>query len=111
MPQTIAWQIERDSNYVEAIFWIVIGILFALRTASLMPALSRRAYIAAITFVLFGISDVIEAQSFSGAWWRPWWLLIWKGICVVILAVLAFLYFNERRRTHGTRNLGAQDKE
>jgi hypothetical protein len=30
--------------------------------------------------VLFGISDLIEI--FTGAWWRPWPLLMLKGCCL-----------------------------
>jgi hypothetical protein len=94
----LAWEIERDSNYVEAIFWVIIGIGFAIRAPAMVGTLSRRCWIAAVTFFFFGISDFIEAQPWSGAWWRPWWLLVWKGICVLILAYLAFLYFRDRQR-------------
>jgi hypothetical protein len=32
-------------------------------------------------FVVFGVSDVIEAQT--GAWWHPWWLFAMKALCVL----------------------------
>lgn len=39
----------------------------------------------ASAFLAFGLSDIIESQT--GAWWRPWWLLVLKGGCIC-----AFLY-------------------
>jgi len=95
--QILAWQIERDSNYVEALFWIAIGVAFVIRAPKTPKTIQRRCWVAAVTFFLFGISDAIEAQPWSGAWWRPWWLLVWKGVCVLVLAYLAFMYFRERR--------------
>jgi hypothetical protein len=34
-----------------------------------------------LCFVVFGASDVIEAQT--GAWWHPWWLFVMKALCVL----------------------------
>ena len=41
---------------------------------------------AAVVFIAFGVSDIVETTT--GAWWRPWWLLVWKGVCVLALLTL-----------------------
>src|SRR2546430_2120329 len=62
----------RDSNYLEACLWSAIGVGFFVRAVT-QRAQRGDTIIAAIAFVLFASSDVVEAQT--GAWWRPWWLL------------------------------------
>jgi len=42
--------------------------------------------ITALLFLLFGFSDIVEV--YTGAWWSPWWLFVWK-----ILNIIALLYF------------------
>ena len=37
--------------------------------------------IAAVAFVVFGVSDIIEAET--GAWWKPIELLVLKAACVL----------------------------
>jgi hypothetical protein len=74
------------ANYAEAALWATIGIGF------LLHALAKRggpsSLIAALAFLLFALSDVIETRT--GAWWRPWWLLALKAACLaVFLALLA----------------------
>jgi hypothetical protein len=71
------------SNRLEAGLWTIIGIgclVSALRTRK------TEAFIAAMTFFAFGGSDVVE--SHTGAWWRPWWLLAWKGLCLLVFLIL-----------------------
>jgi hypothetical protein len=85
----------RVSNYIEAGLWISIGIGFAIAAVGAAVGVRRRCWIAAVTFILFGISDLVESRT--GAWYRPMGLLIWKGACVVVLAVLMVLYFRDRR--------------
>ena len=50
----------------------------------------------AIAFFFFGISDVIEART--GAWWRPLWLLVLKGACVIVLLVGFRNYYRIKKR-------------
>lgn len=78
----------RYSNYAEAALWCAMSLVILLRRPA-EPGLGRRWTLAcAITLFIFGASDVVEAST--GAWWDPWWLLIWKGACLaVFLAVLA----------------------
>jgi len=92
---TRAFQI---SNYIEAGLWTSMGIGFAIAALRQTALARKRCWIAAVTFVLFGISDLVESQT--GAWYRPIWLLIWKGICVLVFACLMFLHFRDQRRSN-----------
>jgi len=95
-------------NFIEAMLWCAIGLTFAgfwcaVGLGLCRIGVKRRTYvrtsslIAAITFILFGLSDIVEIQT--GAWWRPWWLLVWKGCCVVTLLVLLIQYHRRRQGT------------
>jgi hypothetical protein len=42
----------------------------------------------------FGLSDFVEMQT--GAWYRPWWLCLWKTATVIALLAL-FVLFRRRR--------------
>ncbi len=76
----------RTGNTIEAGLWIAIGLAF-LAAATLRRGPARRLCAAsAIVFVLFGVSDIVEART--GAWWRPWWLFAWKALCVLAMLVL-----------------------
>ena len=87
----------RIANYLEAGLWCAIGLVFVV-VASTRCETRPDSVIAAITFFIFGFSDVVEAQDFSGAWYRPWWLLIWKGLCVVVFVCLLVEHVRRRRR-------------
>jgi hypothetical protein len=89
---TRAFQI---SNYVEAGLWISIGIGFTLAALRQTGIARRHCWIAAVDFILFGISDLVEATT--GAWYRPWWLLIWKVLCLLVFAWLVISYIRRRR--------------
>ncbi|HEV8293558.1 MAG TPA: hypothetical protein VGP94_16600 [Tepidisphaeraceae bacterium] len=97
---TRAFQI---SNYIEAGLWICIGLGFAIvaiRRKGVAYTGSGRAQCraAALHFILFGISDIVEAHT--GAWYKPTWLLVWKSACVVGLTTLLLIYFWKRRANH-----------
>ena len=83
------------SNRIEAGLWTAIGVGFLIGAALHHGIVRRDALIAAMVFAIFGLSDVVEATT--GAWWRPWWLLVWKGGCIVALLVLTVRYFRRRR--------------
>ena len=71
-------------NHLEAVLWFAIGVGMLL-TAFVKRSdgnLLKLFLIAAIAFMLFGVSDLIEAKT--GAWWRPAELLMLKGTCVLI---------------------------
>lgn len=84
-------------NHLESVLW------FALATAPLMAEiLSKQRYYrrnrlgASATFLLFAISDLIEART--RAWWRPVDLLVLKGLCVASLLGHFLWYQNLRRQ-------------
>jgi len=82
-------------NYLEAALWATIGVAF-LAAAAFRPIGERlRCFVIAAVFIAFGGSDVVEAQT--GAWWRPWWLLVWKGVCLAILVMQLVLYVRGKR--------------
>jgi hypothetical protein len=83
-----------DSNYFECVFWCAIGVGFGLR-AVLRSDHRPSVIVAGGTFVIFGLSDFVEAHT--GAWWRPWWLLAWKGLCLLVFLILLVRYARERR--------------
>jgi hypothetical protein len=58
----------RDSNYFECCLWFAIGIGFAI--GALRRAARLNCLLASAAFLLFGVSDYVEAHT--GAWWRPW---------------------------------------
>lgn len=82
------------SNHIECGFWCAIGIGFLI--AALFPFGSPRriCVAAAVTFIIFGASDWVEA--ITGAWWRPWWLLAWKAACLLVLLWLLILHSRRR---------------
>jgi hypothetical protein len=73
--------IEESFNYCEAGLWFLIAIVLLVRSRAVPQIPRRLGAIAAAAFFLFGISDLIEAQT--GAWWKPWWLFVLKAACVV----------------------------
>ena len=86
----------RTINYIEAGFWTVIGVGFTVRAGQTADRTGRRnCLIAALTLLAFGASDVVETRT--GAWWHPWWLLLWKGVCVIVLAGLVVGWSRTRR--------------
>jgi hypothetical protein len=74
---------EVIGNYIEGVFWMTVGIVVGIAGRKANPAFKNLPLIACAVFILFGASDFVEAQT--GAWWRPLWLLCWKGLCLVVL--------------------------
>ena len=69
-------------NLVESLVWFSFGT--ALLVAALFrPPGFRYGIVAGLAFLAFGASDLVEMQT--GAWFRPWWLLLWKATCVTVL--------------------------
>jgi len=74
-------------NAFEVALWTVLGVVVAIRHRRSKSRLRRVAALATGLLFLFAVSDVIEMQT--GAWWRPWPLLVLKGACLVGLASCA----------------------
>ena len=81
------------SNYIECGLWSTIGVCFIV---AWFRYRMLDAAIAAVTFLLFGLSDYIEAHT--GAWWQPWPLLALKAGCIAVFLVLLIRYGRTRRK-------------
>jgi len=77
-------------NVFEAFLWMVIAVTL-LVIAARHRSVRGRAIPASVVFLLFAGSDVMELQT--GAWWRPWWLFVWKAACVVTLFALTLSHY------------------
>ena len=85
--------VDQIFNLLEAFLWLAISAAFfiRLRRQKAHRDLSRAA---AVAFLLFGISDLIEIQT--RAWYEPIGLLLLKAACVVTFLICFALY---RKRT------------
>jgi hypothetical protein len=84
------------ANQLEAALWAAIALGFLVQCFRTRGAVRRSCAIAFVAFLVFGGSDWVE--SHTGAWWHPWWLLVWKGLCLVVFAGLLIDYVKRRRR-------------
>lgn len=96
-------KIEVVFNQGEALLWLVISLGILVRT--LVQKLRRipvlPAQLALIpAFALFGLSDLIEAQT--GAWWRPWWLLALKAFCILVFLFCFLNHLKKSRKPNST---------
>jgi hypothetical protein len=82
-------------NVCEGILWIGIAVGFAVvyhrkrENLDLMLA-------SGLLFLAFGVSDFVEIQT--GGWYKPWWLLCWKG-GTLLSFVVVYVLFRRRRST------------
>ncbi|MBI4025849.1 MAG: hypothetical protein HY360_12765 [Verrucomicrobia bacterium] len=87
-------------NYVEAVAWIVAALIVQIKARGFKRSQVGNSRIASATFVAFGFSDYIEAHT--GAWWRPFSLLVLKCGCVIIL--VACYYKHSRLKSESSHN-------
>jgi hypothetical protein len=83
-------------NVFEVVWWTGCGVVVLVKTLRAGNVPRGRGYFVAATFVLFGLSDVVELQT--GAWWRPWWLLVWKAACIIVLVDAAVRSQRDNRK-------------
>ncbi|MCF6312188.1 MAG: hypothetical protein L3J39_07030 [Verrucomicrobiales bacterium] len=83
-------------NYAEAVLWSGMALFFGVRGFGKARDQRLLYFILAIGFLAFSISDLVEVRT--GAWWRPWWLLLWKGVCVLVLARCLFVWYRISKR-------------
>ena len=81
-------------NAAEAVLWTLIGLELLRRNWFEHGPSLRTGRLAGLTFIAFGASDVVEV--FTGAFWRPWWLLVWKGACIICLLMLWYRHRRSR---------------
>ena len=79
-------------NLCEAVLWWFLAAVMAIAAIRYRPHRDLL-FSASVLFIAFGFSDLVE--TWTGAWYRPWWLLVWKAATVVGLVVVYVLY---RRR-------------
>ena len=87
--------LHADGNRIECVIWAVIALIFLLRTFSFSDYRRTLCYISAAAFFLFGLSDLVEVQT--GAWYTPWWLLVWKVACVIIFTACFAVYLKRKK--------------
>lgn len=83
-------------NWIEAGLWLGVSVIMLGLALKREGPVRRVLMIATASFIVFGISDVIETQT--GAWWRPTWLLLLKGACILVLFVAFRQYYRLTRR-------------
>jgi hypothetical protein len=77
-------------NLFEAGLWMVFAAIFITLAIRCSQRRRRLSIILAAAFAAFALSDVIESQT--GAWWRPLWLLVFKGGCIVVFCYAVWEY-------------------
>ena len=82
--------VYRKGNYIEAGIWFIFAGAFAISAMKNRDLVRLHRIVATFTFLLFGLSDIVEVQT--GAWWHPWWLFVWKSLCV--LSMFCLLIFH-----------------
>ena len=73
----------RIFNQWEAALWLIVAVVFLLKSCRARAPLRRVFMILGAAFLAFSVSDLIEAES--GAWWDPPWLLVLKVACVAAM--------------------------
>jgi hypothetical protein len=78
------------ANYAEAGLWVILAIAaFSKRTGTASIILS-------ISLLFFGLSDLAETRT--GGWYKPWWLLTWKSACVLLILTSGLITLREHRQ-------------
>ena len=70
-------------NIVEGAFWITVAGIIYIRMQNKNKRLVRIGRLAITAFFMFGISDFIEVNT--GAWYKPFSLLLLKAACIATL--------------------------
>ncbi len=93
MSEDAALLFARQFNQAEAVLWWGIALVMAWR---LRGQAGWQRWGVPLAFAAFGVSDWIEAQT--GAWWRPWWLLLLKAVCVGTFIYALWQHWRQRRQ-------------
>lgn len=70
--------------------WFVIAVIVAFNGRVQSPRVRPIAWIAAVAFAGFAVSDLIEVKT--GSYWEPKWLLVMKSACVTVLGLCLWRY-------------------
>lgn len=85
-------------NAFEVVLWTSFSLM--LFSGRIRTGHRRREIAAAVTFLAFALSDAVEMST--GAWWRPWWLFVWKLGCAISLLGIAVAHFSDVQNTGRT---------
>jgi len=83
-------------NIFEGFLWLGFSCIFFI------PAMKRTeknrlfCILGGLAFVFASLSEFYEAHT--GAWWKPWWLILWKGSFAPI-SVLMYLWYRKIQKT------------
>jgi len=87
--------LERDGNMIEAGVWLFLSLALVAYSFSQPKPMRPVILFLSVTMAVFGGSDLVEART--GAWWTPWWLFVWKVVCVIGLFLGFVRYFRLRK--------------
>jgi len=90
-----AMDLERDGNLIEAGLWFFLALVLLVYALRQNRRIRATLVFLSLTLAVFGGSDLVEAQT--GAWWKPWWLFVWKAVCVLLLFVGFTRYYRIKR--------------
>src|SRR4051812_22135389 len=94
-------------NYSEVLIWSALGATLIVHGLRRRDSVRRRSTIAGATLIVFGASDWFEAGT-GNEWWHPWWLLLWKAACVLVMLVIIVLALRDRARAKALSRLSAE---
>ncbi len=84
----------REFNLWEALLWGILGMIVLFRPLPTgWKPLQRNLLV--IALFAFGGSDLMEMKT--GAWWKPWWLFVWKAGCVATFLALYWMHRRKRK--------------
>lgn len=95
LPPAVAFQSTYEAfNYLECVAWLAIAIALPLWFRR-CPADKRGViFRASFTFVVFAVSDYLEAPTHGRL---PWWLWAWKLLCAAYLLRCRYEYLGRDR--------------
>lgn len=82
-------------NFAEGWLWTIIALVLAIQANRKTNKHQKLAALGSLAFFAFGVSDFIEFTT--GAWYRPWSLFVFKGLCVLALLGLLRQYSIAKR--------------
>jgi hypothetical protein len=92
-------------NAFEVGMWLVMALIVAVLCVHASDRYRKTVLsIGALLLMAFAGSDAVE--FYTGAWWRPWWLLCWKGVCIIGLLSVAIAYWMDQQRIKSQINDG-----